>query len=167
MRSGHHRLLPFLVAANTVNYGRPSKLSCAEAAAAALYICGRPEAAIALMNEFSWGEEFLRLNQELLDLYASCVDAEEVVQKQNEWLAQNETHTVDEQAGDPDVKVIGVPNKDIVDSAYGVDYLPPSDDDDEHDNSDEYESELEAELDKFGNYVTNHTSELNVREDVD
>ena len=169
MRSGHHRLLPFLVAANTVNYGRPSKLSCAEAAAATLYICGKPEAAVAVMNEFTWGKEFLRLNQELLDLYASCVDAEDVVQKQNEWLALNETHRADDKAGgDPDVKVIGVPNKDIVDSAYGVDYLPPSDDDDddgEYDNSDGYESESEAELDKFGNYVSKHTSELHILEE--
>ena len=172
MRSGHHRLLPFLVAANTVNYGRPSKLSCAEAAAATLYICGRPAAAVALLNEFSWGPEFVRLNRELLDLYAGCADADEVVRKQNEWLALNETHTVDPNAGDPDIKVMGGTNKEIVDSCYGVDDLPPSDDgydedydDVDHDNADEYyESESEPELDKFGNFVTKHTSEREISE---
>lgn len=91
MRSGHHRILPFLVAANTVNYGRPSKLSCAEAAAATLYICGKVDAALAVMSEFSWGTEFIRLNDELLELYRSCKDAEEVVQRQNEWLARAES----------------------------------------------------------------------------
>ena len=90
MQAGHHRLLPFLVCANTVNYGRPSKLSCAEAAAATLYICGRKEAGVALLREFSWGMEFMKLNQELLDIYADCKDAEELVQKQNEWLAEAE-----------------------------------------------------------------------------
>jgi len=85
MRAGHHRLLPFLVAANTVNYGRPSKLSCAEAAAATLYICGKPMAAKSLLDEFAWGDEFFKLNQEVLDIYAACTDSTEVIEKQNEW----------------------------------------------------------------------------------
>jgi pre-rRNA-processing protein TSR3 len=80
MKSGvHARLLPFLVAANTVNYGRPFRLTCAEACAATLYICGKPHAAKAVLRDFSWGDEFFHLNQSVLDLYSSCTTAQQVV----------------------------------------------------------------------------------------
>lgn len=164
MQAGHHRLLPFLVAANTVNYGRPSKLSCAEAAAATLYICGKFDAAIALLEEFSWGMEFMRLNQECLDIYASCSDADEVVARQNEWLAnaENDTttklgrherrrnhwqHNDDE---DEEGSNVDEPESDSEEerSRHGVaGELPPSDDEYY------YDSEDEPELDKFGNII--------------
>ena len=139
MQSGHHRLLPFLVAANTVNYGRPSKLSCAEAAAATLYICGRFEAAKVLMGEFSWGSEFLRLNQELLDLYAACADSAAVVEAQNEWLAR-------EEAGNAKSSSILLANSE---GQYLLDDMPPSEDEWDEESSQE-DSRL---VDKFGNFV--------------
>jgi pre-rRNA-processing protein TSR3 len=80
------RLLPWLLAANPVNYGKPCKLSCAEAFAAALYIAGRKQEALAVMSRFKWGHSFISLNEGLLDRYAECDTAAEVVAAQNEFL---------------------------------------------------------------------------------
>lgn len=80
------RLLPYLVAANPVNYGHPSKLSCVEALAAAMYIAGFKDVGDLYMSKFNWGPTFIRLNQELLDGYANCKDGKEIVTFQNQYL---------------------------------------------------------------------------------
>lgn len=80
------RLLPWMLAANPVNYGKPCKLSCAEALAAALYICGQKDDARAIMSRFKWGHSFFSLNEELLEMYAACPDAHQVIEAQNRYL---------------------------------------------------------------------------------
>ncbi|XP_002978740.2 ribosome biogenesis protein TSR3 homolog isoform X1 [Selaginella moellendorffii] len=90
LRSGSARLLPWLVAANPTNYGRPCKLSCVEALTAALVICGKEELGTELLSKFKWGHGFLSLNSKLLKQYAKCKNSGEVVAVQNSWLSSSE-----------------------------------------------------------------------------
>lgn len=124
------RLLPWLLAANPVNYGRPCKLSCAEALAAALYIGGYKEEAQALMSCFKWGHSFLSLNEGLLELYAACSTAEEVIAAQNEHL-----QSMREEAEENYARKHTVDNSD---SYLNDEDLPPSD-------SDEYDTDNDSQ----------------------
>jgi len=80
------RALPYLLAANPVNYGKPFVLSSAEAFAAALVIFGHDEEARAILSKFAWGGQFLALNREPLDAYAEARDSSGVVAAQSEFI---------------------------------------------------------------------------------
>ncbi|MCQ4334042.1 DUF367 family protein [Natronomonas sp. F2-12] len=83
---GPHRSLPFLVAANPINYGTPFRLNTVEAFAGALCILDRREQAERILGKFNWGHTFLELNDEPLRRYAGCADSGEVVDVQSEYL---------------------------------------------------------------------------------
>ncbi|HYS99194.1 MAG TPA: DUF367 family protein [Thermoplasmata archaeon] len=80
------RALPYLLAANPVNYGKPFVLSSVEALAAALSIFGRTAEARGILAKFAWGEQFLLLNAEPLAAYASATDSTAVVAAQSEFI---------------------------------------------------------------------------------
>lgn len=84
---GHHRALPFLVAANPINYGRPFQLTTVEAIAGALIILGERDHAERLLQPFRWGATFLTLNDEPLTRYSNCSNSTEIVAVQDEYLA--------------------------------------------------------------------------------
>lgn len=88
MKMGCPRLLPLLIAANSVNYGRPSKLNCAEALAATLAIAGLEDDAHNTLACFRWGEAFFDLNAELLAGYLTCENEEEVAKFQSQYVEQ-------------------------------------------------------------------------------
>ena len=80
------RALPFLMAANPVNFGKPCKLSSVEALAAALYILGEKECAHALLSKVSWGIRFIEVNREPLDLYAEAENSKEIIRIQGFYV---------------------------------------------------------------------------------
>ncbi len=75
----NRRALPFLVAANPVNFGRPFRLTSVEAMAATLYILGEKEQAQAILAPFGWGLRFIEVNADPLEDYARAKDSAEVV----------------------------------------------------------------------------------------
>ncbi|KAL7620084.1 ribosome biogenesis protein tsr3 [Parahypoxylon ruwenzoriense] len=96
------RLLPYLVAANTVNYGKPLRLNCVEALAAAFYICGHPEWAEDVLRPFNYGESFLAINSKLLKKYAACADEEAIMKTENEWMERLEREHAESRENDND-----------------------------------------------------------------
>ena len=86
----HRRALPFLLAANPVNFGKPFKLSSLEAFAAALFILGEKEQAEKILSIYTWGCRFLEVNREPLELYAGARNSTEVVAIQADYLNECE-----------------------------------------------------------------------------
>jgi len=82
----HERLLPFMVAVNPINFGAPYKLSCAEALAAGLFICELWDQGMGLMEKFKWGPGFLKLNNEIFDMYALCNTVEDMKKAEQQYF---------------------------------------------------------------------------------
>lgn len=83
---GPTRALPYLLAANSVNYGKPFVLSSVEAIAAALIILGYPKDAEAVLAKFGWGIQFLALNREPLEAYATATSRADLLAAQAEFI---------------------------------------------------------------------------------
>lgn len=90
---GVPRCLPYLVAANPVNYGRVGKLSSVEAAASALFILGFTIQAEKLLGIFKWGPHFLELNAEPLEEYRSATSSAEIIRQQQLFMNPPDSKT--------------------------------------------------------------------------
>lgn len=138
------RLLPYLVAANTVNYGKPFRLNCVEALAASFYICGHPDWAEQVLRPFNYGQSFLDINQKVLRKYAACADEDEVKKTEAEWMERLEReHAQSRENEDEDDLWKGgnVNRRPIYDS-------DSDSDEDEDENDDEGADEEEGSGDK-------------------
>jgi pre-rRNA-processing protein TSR3 len=82
------RCLPYLVAGNPINYGKPTKLSTVEAIAAALYILGLKEQAHSLLSKFKWGPTFIELNRERLEKYGEAENSKEIIELQKKFMEE-------------------------------------------------------------------------------
>lgn len=80
------RALPFLVAANPVNYGKPFKLSTLEAFSAALYILGEKEFSEEILKIFKWAPHFLNLNRKPLEEYSIANNSKEVIELMKKYI---------------------------------------------------------------------------------
>ncbi len=100
------RLLPYLVAANSVNYGKPWRLNCVEALGAAFFICGHEDWAEEILAPFSYGRSFLDINSSILKKYAACKDEAEIKKAQEAWMARLEKEYADSRIDGDDGRAV-------------------------------------------------------------
>ncbi|QLQ82209.1 hypothetical protein HG537_0G04640 [Torulaspora globosa] len=150
----NERLLPYLVAANQVNYGRPWKLNCVEALAACFAIVGRMDWASELLSHFSWGPSFLELNSELLEIYQKCTDAQSVKEAETAWLAkiQQEVQERKSQAKTDDIWMTGNVNRKNVN-------ISESEDSSDLEFSEEEQHSKTYRYDSLGNIIASESEE--------
>lgn len=137
------RLLPYLVAANPTNYGRPWRLNCVEALAACFAICGHLDWAGQILESFSYGQPFLEMNADLFARYAACKDEAEIKATEEAWLDQLEREYADSRAAKDDPNAVrrsGNLNRPAVEG--------DDDDDDENEDGESDGAGNEAQVDR-------------------
>lgn len=142
--------MPYLIAANTVNYGKPWRLNCVEALAACFYICGHGDWAKDVLKNFRYGEAFLDINSQLLKRYAACQTEEDVKRTEEEWLAKIEQEYEDSRAeGADDIWTTGNTNRLPAKRDEDEEDEDEGDEGNEGDDDEEDEGEEEADQDPF------------------
>ena len=86
INSLNHRTLPMVLAANPVSWGKPGRLSTAEALCVSLILLGRWEQARSIIRPFGFGDQFLSLNHEPLKAYSLARTNSELAQMQWEFF---------------------------------------------------------------------------------
>lgn len=80
------RALPYLLAANPVNYGKPFKLTTLEAFAAALYILNETKEAEKILKLYKWGPHFIILNKAPLEDYRKAENSSEIIKAMKDYI---------------------------------------------------------------------------------
>jgi pre-rRNA-processing protein TSR3 len=80
------RALPFVVATNPVNYGKPFKLTTLEALSAALYILGFIDKAEEILKLYKWAPNFLILNKKPLEDYRNAESSKEIIEIMKKYV---------------------------------------------------------------------------------
>lgn len=122
-RQGHHRILPHLLAANTINYGRPFKLNTAEALGAALIIAGFDQDAAQVFDSFPDGEQFVRLNGEVLRLYSQASSSDELKALQDNYLKKTQQEAAERREKGMDLPPSASDSEEVSDEERDEDQL--------------------------------------------
>ncbi|PWN47641.1 DUF367-domain-containing protein [Violaceomyces palustris] len=158
LKSPHERLLPHLIASNPVNYGKPMKLNCVEALAAAFYICDRPKEGSLLLSKFGWGLHFPVLNDIWFQAYSKCRDSKEVIEVAERMIEQGKRERQEERQAWKEASKDGIllGNVNLSGAKDPLNGMPSYDDQDEEDEEeeiDEREEEEKALRDDFSKVV--------------
>ncbi len=80
------RVLPLLLAANPVSWGKIGRLSSAEALGASLAILGKWAQASRVLSPFQFGSQFLELNKEPLKAYSEAKNRRQLEEIQSDFF---------------------------------------------------------------------------------
>jgi pre-rRNA-processing protein TSR3 len=168
IKSPHERLLPYLIATNPVNYGKPWRLNCVEALAAGFYITGHDEWAEALLAKFAWGHAFFKMNGHLIARYRTCNTHEEVdaMQKkiQDELQEEHDRQKAEKRAYEDGDLLRANPNH------VGEAWDEESEEEEEEvepPKTDKFGNIIEDKVDKFGNTVAAEADDSDSNEERD